>query len=459
MGQLYLALTDGTTTITIADGAGGATSYRLRWESWAPAIAGLRSSLLGGRGPYAEAVETLELNIHGTSAADAYSKLQTLSMLFDQAERHSRGENVAAVVVKYSPDGATVSSSASPLQARVLGRAGESAPVTLAPEFLDLTGQYIIRDVRVRFVRLGWWLHTEQSNQATAVDNGEVGSVAITGGAVDVDSPTRVESFLLASGSGGTVRSSFLLVADRAGDIILINAESMTATGFTSVADGAAFARNTNVLRYTSADTTEQKSGEAAITFNASARWAAVFANIRNNSGSTTFKIRARFKVATNRVEGAVSTPVQVIPVSFGPEWVFLGIVSFNIVAQRVELFVQASAASGTLDVDTLAILDLSMNRAQAVAFNPVEQQGPSVGLKIDHRLLTNITPLVQDNAGIFPIPYKGDVIFPTRGATLYACYLATGFSALNRWRIETSGVLETTTFTFRRRNAYLSPV
>src|SRR5512139_3583418 len=125
MGQLYLAVSDGTTTCTIADGAGGATSYRLKYGGWAPEVAPLRKSTLGGRGPYAEVIETLTLNIHGSSAADAYAKLQTLNTLLDQAERHARGEQVTAVVLKYSPDSATVSSSASPLQARIVGRAAE----------------------------------------------------------------------------------------------------------------------------------------------------------------------------------------------------------------------------------------------------------------------------------------------------------------------------------------------
>src|SRR3990172_8696486 len=133
------------------DGAG--------WGSWAPRIAGLRRSTLGGRSPYAEVVEEFDLHITGTSAANALANLATLGTLLDNAERWWRGENRAQVTLRYSPEGATVSSTTDPLEAVVLGRAtgDQSAGVTLPVVFNEFVPQQWVIRARVRFVRRGLW--------------------------------------------------------------------------------------------------------------------------------------------------------------------------------------------------------------------------------------------------------------------------------------------------------------
>src|SRR3990170_3534484 len=96
----YLVITDGTTTVTIADGAGGATNYKFAYGTWAPAVAPLRRSQLGGRGPYGDVIEEMQLHITGSTVPNALANLATLAQLLDQAERWSRGENVSAVLIK-----------------------------------------------------------------------------------------------------------------------------------------------------------------------------------------------------------------------------------------------------------------------------------------------------------------------------------------------------------------------
>src|ERR1041385_8873437 len=106
--NLYLALSDGTTTVTLSDGSGGLTKYPPIQAGWGPNAGALDQSLLGGRGPYTDGVETITINIRDTTAALCYTRLDTLARLLDQADRWwMRAEAVSAVVLKWAPQGST----------------------------------------------------------------------------------------------------------------------------------------------------------------------------------------------------------------------------------------------------------------------------------------------------------------------------------------------------------------
>src|SRR4051812_30642710 len=98
---LYLVLTDGTTTVTFSDGANGSTNYPPQAGGWAPNVAALNQSLLGGRGPYTDVVEEITINVRGATAALCYSNLDALVRLLDQADRWwLRAENISPVLLK-----------------------------------------------------------------------------------------------------------------------------------------------------------------------------------------------------------------------------------------------------------------------------------------------------------------------------------------------------------------------
>src|SRR5437868_4467312 len=102
-------MTDGTDTVTFMDGLGGVTNWPLIRGQWGPAIAGLRTSPLAGRGPYADVAEDLSCNIRNTTGALVYGNLDTLARLLDKAERWwLRNEPISPVVLKYAPQGSTI---------------------------------------------------------------------------------------------------------------------------------------------------------------------------------------------------------------------------------------------------------------------------------------------------------------------------------------------------------------
>lgn len=453
----YLVLTDGTDTVTIQDGLGGQTSYALVSGSWASAIAGLRASALGGRGPYADVPESMLLNIYGATAATAFANLAKLARLLDRATRWARGENVTAVLIKLAPQGSEVSSTASPLQAAVLGRApgDETAGVALAAHWDQVGQTFVIPNVRLRFLRRGLWLHTAVTASSAATDNGDVATIAPAGGALNVASPTKL-SFTNTISPNVTV-PRYALLADTASALLVVAAEGGATGNFTSVNDSAAGARNTNVLRYTPADTTTNYCAYITIAPPAGAKRFMLLVNARRSSGTATFTLTGQLGVSTGTVPAA-SRSVTLTNTS--AEWVNLGLVVMGLTPDQVRIAVAADAASGALDIDSLVVVALDTGQVSVIGFPRYDVWASSLAdYSLDHRLLTANAPTVT--ADDVPTIYHGDAVLVSAGATLYVLWLATGkLTGVTWWRqADNAGTLYQNTWTAVRTNAYLAPV
>lgn len=458
MGLLYLAISDGTTTCTIADGSGGAVYYKLAYGKWAPRVAKLRQDTLGGRGPYTDETEEMLLNIHGATAADAYAKLQTLMQLIDQVKRWKRGETGAtAVLLKYSPANATISSAASPLQATLL-----DGDVVLPGHFN--AGDSVITGVKLTVKRLGEWLHTTDSKASAATSNGDKASVAMTG-AITWPGPTKIQVEGVVSQAQGVDTRHYLALADTVNGISIFNAEDAASSApWSSVNESAQYARNTNVLRYTPADTSEHESGAINIALAGANALPdglmAIYACVRNNSSTgTTFRIRIR---CSSRLYTSVYTTPKVIGAIATPRWVCLGLISAE-QWSNAYINIAASAAADSLDIDTLVFVSQAVNTA-VVSFTLSNGSGAAASgdmLEIDHKLLTAIAPKITTNAVIAVTQaYDSDAVVALKAATVYALVMATGgASSLNRWRQEASAAVNTNVITLVRHTAYLTPV
>ncbi len=441
----YLVLTDATTTITIQDGSGGQTSYALIRSTWAPAVTGLRRSALGGRGPYEDVVEMLVLNIYGATAAAAMANVATLARLLEQAERWARGENVAVVLAKLAPQGSTVAATATPYQAAVLGRAAgdQTAGVELSAQWDQVGQAFVVPAVRVRFVRHGLWLLAEDSAASSGTDNGDLATITLSSAASD-PSPTRlsITNYLWArAGQAVQARSNggFLLLTDGATDLKILDTD-LGDTGVLWIKTSDAAKKpygGTYVLRYTPTGTTESASSANLVVsgLNSAAERVGVFANLRNNSNSTSFRLRAWVKSYVWN-----HTPQVVIP-AYGsdgayPAWVYLGAVSARGALASVQLRATASAAAGSLDCDCIVLANLTNPLTQVVALLPeTNQDGSSGTLAVDHQLLTkpNGAVLAATN---YPLSYRGDIALHTRAANLYGLLLATGgVGGYDYWR------------------------
>lgn len=463
---MYLVITDGSTTITIADGSGGATNYVLSRGTWSPQIAGLRPSSLSGRGPYNDVVEEMQLNITGSTPAAAMTNLSTLTALLEQADRWYKGENVSPVLIKYSPDGATVSSSGSPLQAAILGRApGDQSALRLSPNFDDTGSQGWVLDVTIRFWRRGLWLHTTDAASSSSTTNGDAASISMAG-AITYKSPTKIAltNFGHGKSSGEWYQGGFVLVAESSSDIEIINPEGTLLGDWTSVSGSANSARNTDVIRYTPTTTTE---GTMVLgttpSISSAADIVGVFANIKN---STTVDFKLRIRLGSN-ISGLVYTPWINIDASSTQfqKWVFCGTVPKSGAATAISVGAIADSASSSFEIDTIVLVDM-----RKVA--TIEIDGPTFSdsatllstvlgtLTIDHNLLE----LPQPDAVVSSrkLTALGNAIISTNSATLTCLLLATGSgdSATGlRWRQYDGGAVLANTWTATRYTGYLTPV
>lgn len=457
MATPYLVLTDGTTTITINTTGGAVGDYAL--EDWVPAIAGLRTSQIGGRGPYEDVVEEMSLVIIDTTAAGCYTRLDTLNRLLDQAERWYNNENATAVLIKYAPGGASVSSSGTPLQAAILGRAPGNATSGVGIRAIQKTQFTFHMPITLRFWRKGRWLLSTTAASSASTTNGALASITIA--AVNNLSPVKLsfDNYGWGNDASKAFHGGFIAVSDVLNTIAISTAESAASGAYTSFNDSAQNARDTNVLRYTPAVTTEVASGSVALTIASTARTIGVFANMRNNSTTTSYSMRIAFDSGYRSY-----TPMYYVApqATAYPYWRFIGTASSNGYSPFYTVYLTASAASGTLDIDTLVFVDLSNPTTQVIAVLENTYSNGQSTLEIDHQELTKPQPKLTV-ASDFTNAYLGDLIINNKGGTVYALLMATGRAtagAGNHWRqVDNTPTLLANTWTATRYTAYLTPV
>lgn len=460
----YMVMTDGTTTVTFQDGSGGVPNYGLAPDGFSPSLAGVRESPLAGAGPYEEVIEQLTITITGATASAAYANLATLAKLLEQAERWARGENETAVLFKVAPQGSTISSTSAPLQYTVLGRAPGDGTVGVAVGGRWLAGgnTFQLDDINVAFKRLGVGLLAEANASSSATTNGDLASITLA--ATTNPSPVRFAITNVANyqqtGSTHNWTGGYLLHTDKASAIdIIATTPSAAATGYSDVNDSAQKARSTSVLRYTPIDTTERKTYFYTTNIASTAKQGAVFINARNNSATTGFTVRLVFYVAG----ASFSTPPLYIPPyssAASPKWYMAG----NVPLTGQTLFriqITATAASGSMDIDTVVVLDVSHPYSYAITVPPQSMDADFVQampgtLTFNHQLLSAPEPVANYGQVYLPVNTVGDHAPFNKGGTIYMLALLGGSAAdKNYWRMWSGAAVYTNTFTAYRYSAY----
>ena len=411
-----LKISDGTTTVDFVTSTSGYAVTR-----WEPAVAKRRSTMLGGRGPYEDVIEVMEITIHGTAALD---RLQTLQKLFEQSTRWERGESVSAVLLHYQPE-----STSQEWKATITGADGNEPMIRLPENFVMSPVFDYIDPVRLRFRRHGLWLGESVTSTSSAAAHPTTLTMDMTT-SVDIASPVALRLQDAAQEDAGAYDSFILMVSgatttEAASRLVLVNAETMTTTGWTSVADTAADAKNGAVLRYTPTTTSFSKSDLESITSTADfnmRRWG-LFVNYRNNSTGASYQVRGVLNVNER-------TPV--LHISSGtsdPTWAYLGAVGLDRVPFGVQLEVKASSTGGTIDFDTVALLALDGSATPNVVAPIRKDEAVSVGefdLIIDHQLLSKNGPFVGiDNTETQGQGYRGDATLTMRGRAVAAAWLS----------------------------------
>lgn len=480
----YLVITDGTTTVTFEDGSGGATNYSVASDGWAPQVSGLRRSLLGGRGPYEEVIESLEINITGSSVPNCLANKETLATLLEQAERWSNNESVSPVILKYSPKGATTSSVATPLQAVILGRApGDMTAMALPVNFEFFAGSrtYIVR-MRLAFVRRGLWLGATDSVTTAAVSSTFRAHGAFAS-SIGLMLPVQITIDDLSPGAALAIPASYILAArNKSGTSDVTGAylqdyaaSTMTATGYTAFNDSANLPRGgTNVLRYTPTGTAFVASGSLTLTSPiTTSRRVAVYATLRKNTAARTFQVYGEFisntalraiQTGTLTIDNTVATTT---PLSYHIGTVSLPVDQVNLPNVSYPTFklyinVDSTAGSPTFDIDALVFLGLDDEAGHAVGIQAFTIPNLATqDIVAGHNSLTRPDPdvilSIPASSQTDTLGYEGDPWFNTILDRITLCWIATR-GAFWRYTVN-AGTVGSQTFTALRYRGYLTPV
>ena len=446
-----LKISDGTTTVDFASSTSGYSVTR-----WNPAVAKRRDDLLGGRGPYEDTVEEMELTIH---AADAMTKLKTLQGLLEQSQRWARGEPVSAVLLHYQPE-----STSTEYKATILG-AATGDMVKLPRNFLMTPVMDYIDPVTIRFRRLGLWLGASVTATSSSAEHPTTLTINLTT-SVPFESPVLLRLASTARSDRGAPASYILMASgatttEAASRLLVVEAElMMAAANYGTATDTANKARGGVVLRYTPAATQWMDSNILNVyssSDNNARRWG-VFLNYRNNSTAAGYQVKVRMD--------NVYTPVLTVPEgTSNPTWAYLGSTARAIPLQTIELFVKASAASGSIDFDSVVLLAMDSEATSRVVA-PVQNEFATIAVYppepvyIDHQLLSKPSSKVWVNVGIGTAQgYRGDATLMMRGAAVACAWLGAGETTSTYWRVtDTAGTVISSAFTATRLEGRLTP-
>lgn len=446
-----LKFSDGTTTVDFASSTSGYSVAR-----WNPAVAKRRGDLLGGRGPYEDTLEEMEITING---ADAMGKLRTLQLLMEQSQRWAKGEPVSAVLLHYKPE-----STSTEYKTTILG-AGNGDMVRLPRNFLMTPSIDYIDPVTLRFRRLGLWLGESATATSSSAEHPTTLTINLTT-SVPFESPVILKLAGAARSNKGVVPSYILMASGatttEAGQrLVVVDAELLYGnSGYSTAADSTNKARGGQVLRYTPAVTTFQDSAVLAVTSssdNNARRWG-VFLNYRNNSTAAGYQVKMRMD--------NVYTPVLTVPEgTSNPTWAYLGSTARSIPLQTIELFVKASAASGSIDFDSIVLLAMDTETVSR-AIMPVQNEfattlvSPAQPAYIDHQLLSKPSAKVWVDVGIGAAQgWRGDATLMMRGAAVACAWLGGAETTSTYWRVtDTAGTVISSAFTATRLEGRLSP-
>lgn len=434
----YAALTDGTTTVTFAS-PGTLGWYRIE-TGWTPKVAGLRQDQLGGRGPYDDVTEEIPVSIGGSNAAHLYANVQTLERLLIQARQWKRGEVKPAVLFKYSPEGATVSTAASPLQVAVFDTA-----LNLSNGWAGIpqSGSAVwTSGATMRLGRGGLWGYSSTTGStASSASSGTLYALSL-GASAPYLSPTRLQVDV---NSGRFNTHSYLLATDASAAVIMGNIAAST-TAWTMVADSTAYGGS--VSRYTPTGTTERASATVTLALSPSYTLIGVIASVRNNSTTTSFTARMQIVSDTGTV---YTNQVVVAPPAAASmcEWVSFGLVSAPRSGSSITAAysVIASSASGTLDVNRICVYSPYDVSVTDFYVGGIGQQGVFTAT-IDHNYLTAPAP-----SG-WALGYFGENFQTTSASPAYVALLTGGQN------LQTSAFSQTAVqFSGTRLLSYLTPV
>lgn len=460
-----LTITYSGGTLNLIDG----TNYAVVRDGWAPTVAPLRETPIGGVGPYADVAEEITLNVRGATAATVYANVAALAQALDEADRWWRGDYPSGVYLRYQVGGG----SGTNLFAAIKGRASgdETAGVKLTITY-DSAAIIYYTTLTMRFIRYGLWLQNPETATSATVTQPAIMSASLA-----TYTPLSPCKITISGFDGNTADLPFKspeswFVWSYNGGLQVIEGESYAGgAGVSTVADSTNFASNGSVARFTG---TSGVINYGSTTYTVTGRRLMILAAMRNTSANDGL-VTARGRVTGNYV----STRTIVVKANTNPAIYNFGTIAFGIGARLDYLdFLFSASASTTIDIDYWVLVDVSDSTiAGAVRiihnmYNTTDTFGAGA-------ISVNINPGWSDDSltrptqsvlmsgfaasgGASVSAYQGMDGAPsiaTRGNGFTALFLATGGQSAAHWRFtNTSNIVQTVSMTVSRTRSYLVP-
>lgn len=373
-----------------------------RITEWVPGVAVRRRSLVAGPA-YEDVDEEMTLSIMADTPVN--KNVSRLAHLCDLITNWSQGGDQGYVSLTYqAKPGDPVYS------ALVVGPVAPGVPMLELPHgYMQAANTGLIDGVKLRFKRRGLWLPPP-----TTTTTGTVYSPFFQTLPAPAGEPRGTHLPLTLQynsvGRSTLVCNSFILTGQTIIFTDAADATSPAAAGFSRV-DDITNKADGKILRYTPSTTSEKiQKVPRPYTLpdpDSDSPWrTALFFNYRNNSATTSFKVRLGDNTGP-------STPPVVIPAGVSdPKWVYAG--SLTASALDFYIAITASAASGSLDIDTIVGLDAATLDARVIAIGDGVGDmviSPTPNLIIDHRLATHSSPLIKWHDAI---AYQGNAYLST---------------------------------------------
>lgn len=455
----YAALTDGTTTITFASPS--YSGYYKIESGWGPRVAGLRQSQFGGRGPYEDVTEEIPVSVGGSNAAHLYANVSALKGLLDNANKWWRNEGASATLFKYSPEGATISSTGSPLQVATWGATLELPPGF--PSFAPSGGAVWNTGLTMRFTRKGEWLHNTQ----TASVSGENGDVLTASFASAASFWSPIDLIITNQYTTSSLATAYVIIS------------SSTASGIQYVDYGsgvapygdarwsetsAASAYNPNSASIARFDPSNSSPGSISLAPTPTnyfwhLKSYSVFASVKNNSTTVSYRLAvgladgslplAYTNAATIPVGGSASNPIvysfgMIVPAIDSSQFLWLSASP------------SASAASGNwLDVDRVYFVENESSYILGIRDDYARFYSGST--KEFHNYTTKTNPSIY-TSGTNYLNYRG-LFHSIVGSMSQIVLLSTEGSYFRQATGSAASLARSNTWTLTRTNAYLTPV
>ena len=377
-----ITVTRDATTLTLTDASGG---YNMLRQSWKPNVGRLSNSRVAGLPVYDDVLESIQIEITGTTTTQVLDRYQALVNIFDGAEQWKYDVNDNVVNINYTPTGAAETSTA------VITGVPDNF-ITVPDEFELMAGNiYRLHPVTVRFYRRAQWHYDTETASSGSVEC--PAAMAITGLTNTTRiRPAKVEVNLTGVDDAGALAPYYQghMALSWSGDYGRLFDGWSTMTGWTLGNTTVSWAYNNRITYFRPSSSTTGNTGKQTLT-----SWSAngdskvsvgAVMNCRNASSTITYRVKLVFNAGqTSQFETRwISFPAgenDALSVAFG------AVTSPTTDITTYDIYIDASSTSSSsahqFEIEVLGIFAVN-SFSRIIAFDKFGQYNTANKLTVD---------------------------------------------------------------------------